>query len=703
MRRFNPLPLIGAAIFMLAFGPVQLLHAQGCTNVFTHNSLPSGVIPTGIDPGGSPTFTDQGIALSFGVYQGPNGPQYGTALAESASAEFGFTQVLALQEISAVYSLSQALPAGTNVQQVVVFFQDLNPGPEEIRVNDASPVFWNITDLMAAPNLPLAPGIEVAIDMEPGSTTVGKLILTGNVGSLKLGGMDLKLDDVCINPNEDPNGGGGGIPGCTYEVAINFDPNATIDNGSCQFVTCPDACETDLDQDGICDEEDPCVGIVDALGICGGSCPYDLDGDGECDDVDCCVGGYDECGVCNGPGAIFDCGCTAIPLGACDCEGNQLDALGICGGDCTADVDGDGICDLVDDCVGMLDVCGVCNGPGPIFDCGCFTIPPEDCDCEGNQLDAIGICGGNCIADTDMDGVCDNQEIPGCTNVLACNYNVQATDDDGSCQIPPPGYDCTGLCISDIDGDGICDEFEIPGCSDPIACNFFPESTDNSNCIYPSPGFDCMGNCLEDADDDGICDVLEVFGCTDQMACNFNPEATENVENCIYPPAGLNCDGSCTADSDGDGICDFYETVGCMDDAACNYNPAATESSADCIYPETGYDCTGSCFDYDDDGICNVDEVGGCTYPNAINFNEGATDEDGSCQFNVNQTSCPDLDGDGSVAVSDLLVLLGSFGSNVDCCQAARSGAWSELGAFATVMSTWRNRAQSRYSSSRID
>ena len=33
----------------------------------------------------------------------------------------------------------------------------------------------------------------------------------------------------------------------------------------------------------------------------------------------------------------------------------QLDALGVRGGDCTADADADGICDDVDDCVGSYD------------------------------------------------------------------------------------------------------------------------------------------------------------------------------------------------------------------------------------------------------------------------------------------------------------------------------------------------------------
>ena len=81
--------------------------------------------------------------------------------------------------------------------------------------------------------------------------------------------------------------------------------------------------------------------------------------------------------------------CVYIPEGDCDCDGNQLDVLGVCGGDCVADADADGICDDVDDCVGELDECGICNGPGAIYECGCADIPEGDCDCDGNQLDAL--------------------------------------------------------------------------------------------------------------------------------------------------------------------------------------------------------------------------------------------------------------------------------------------------------------------------
>ena len=75
--------------------------------------------------------------------------------------------------------------------------------------------------------------------------------------------------------------------------------------------------DVDVDYDGIWDSEDDCTdseacnfsadptepcAYTDVLGICGGGCEGDGDGDGICDDVDTCVGELDECGVCNGPG-----------------------------------------------------------------------------------------------------------------------------------------------------------------------------------------------------------------------------------------------------------------------------------------------------------------------------------------------------------------------------------------------------------------
>ena len=41
------------------------------------------------------------------------------------------------------------------------------------------------------------------------------------------------------------------------------------------------------------------------------------------------------------------------------------------------------------------DECGVCDGPGPIYDCGCYDIPLNECDCSSNVLDDCGVCGGD--------------------------------------------------------------------------------------------------------------------------------------------------------------------------------------------------------------------------------------------------------------------------------------------------------------------
>ena len=65
-----------------------------------------------------------------------------------------------------------------------------------------------------------------------------------------------------------------------------------------------------------------------------------------------------------------------------------------------------------------------------------------------------------------------------------------------------------------------------------------------------------------------------------------------------------------------------------------------------------------------DDGSC---EFAGCTDPEAGNFNPLATVDDGSCgeACNTNSDSIceTDIDNDGLISVSDLLLLLGDFGS----------------------------------------
>ncbi|MED5318579.1 MAG: T9SS type A sorting domain-containing protein, partial [Bacteroidota bacterium] len=258
-------------------------------------------------------------------------------------------------------------------------------------------------------------------------------------------------------------------------------------------------------------------------------------------------------------------------------------------------------CFDLDPCVGEYDECGVCAGPGAIYECGCSGPEEGFCDCDGNMLDALGVCGGSCEADVDMDGVCDADEIPGCDEVEACNYDEAATDNDGSCVYAEQYYDCNGTCLMDTDGDGVCDELEIAGCLDEMACNYDPTATDDSGmCTYPEEFLDCNGDCMNDVNDNDICDELETFGCVDELACNYNAEAAFDDGSCEYAEEYYDCEGECLNDTDGDGVCDELEIVGCMQLEACNWNEDATEPDDSCEFPGD------ACDDGDDTTINDV-------------------------------------------------------------------------------------------------
>lgn len=191
-------------------------------------------------------------------------------------------------------------------------------------------------------------------------------------------------------------------------------------------------------------------------------------------------------------------------------------------------------------------------------------------------------------------GVYGGDDLAGCTVDVACNYNPEATVDDGSCDFES--------CLSF-------------GCTDEGACNFDIDAQfDDGSCTYANFPLDCQGACVNDADADGICDEFELPGCTDSNACNFNPDATDDAGNCVTPDEPyLDCDGACLNDSDGDGLCDELEQAGCTDTGACNFDGTATDDDGSCEYTS----CAGS----------------GCTDSQACNYEENAAEDDGSCDF----------------------------------------------------------------------
>jgi len=143
---------------------------------------------------------------------------------------------------------------------------------------------------------------------------------------------------------------------------------------------------------------DNVIGVNDLLALLGVFEEVDSDADGIFDSQDDCVGVYDACGVCNGTGV---------------------------------DADADGICDDVDPCVGATDECGVCNGPGPsvlvideiVYVTDSLFVPP------------LGTWYVFSYAvDTLYTYVCPVQ---GCTDTQASNFNPLAVVHDGSCSYGP--------------------------------------------------------------------------------------------------------------------------------------------------------------------------------------------------------------------------------------------------------------------------
>jgi hypothetical protein len=112
----------------------------------------------------------------------------------------------------------------------------------------------------------------------------------------------------------------------------------------------------------------------------------------------------------------------------------------------------------------------------------------------------------------------------GCMDATACNYNPDATDAD-DCDYAAAGYGCDGNCLADTDNDGVCDLFEVEGCQDAAACNYNASATDAGDCTYAVEGYDCAGNCLADVDGWCLRSVRSggLSGCLSmQLRCSSN-------------------------------------------------------------------------------------------------------------------------------------------------------------------------------------
>ena len=304
-----------------------------------------------------------------------------------------------------------------------------------------------------------------------------------------------------------------------------------------------------------------------------------------------------------------------------------------------------------------------------------------------------GSCFGTCV---EMTTSC---QYFGCTDSAACNYDPNAVEDDGTCAYT-------------IDGCGVCggDDSTCSGCTDSVACNYDSEATiDDGSCFYAPAGstcdceytasftvnlaagqtadqtleaagfvtgFDVVLDFIDTPVDnswanemmvgltapDGTC--LQYGGYNMTLGCpsaglwpgGWNTSAagtytatavfaepisgvgewTITIMNSWASSVGASYDTDITFN----GLCEGLPAVpGCMDPNACNFDPDATV----------------------DDGSCDLTSCYGCTDSAACNYSADATNDDGSCEYA--SCACPgDLDGDGQVAVTDVLLFLSDFG-----------------------------------------
>lgn len=358
-----------------------------------------------------------------------------------------------------------------------------------------------------------------------------------------------EYNDVCGNC------GGSAYAGCTDVTACNYDPDAGCDDGSClsndacgncggsAYAGCTDAEACNFDAGAGCDDGS-CL-FSDVCGNCGGSAYAG------CTDPEAC--NYDAGAGCD------DGSCVAVPQ-YYDCYGN-----------CTVDVDGDGICDDVDDCVGDYDQCGVCNGDGTLC-VGCtdpssctyaslsegvwetnfglnndpevktLTVTGLDGDYtfNGSLLDfSIAQLGGNAI-ELSMSFV--GIMVVGSDTVHAL-VSAPILLPNGLTELPESAdfvvsagaaqWTLTATLAGDM---GM-------GLSGGVS-SFSLAAIEDGSCLYLDALNECGGECLTDADGDGVCDDEDpcvglydacgvcngdgslCSGCTDVEACNYDAVST---------------------------------------------------------------------------------------------------------------------------------------------------------------------------------
>ncbi len=448
------------------------------------------------------------------------------------------------------------------------------------------------------------------------------------------------------------------LQGCTDPEALNYNPNATIDDGSCQYPEPP--APNDL--------------CANALPLSEGTLLIDNTNATQNEGI------WGECwGFGQGEGeqsSLWYTFTTPDLPASIHIESSY-----------------DGSNTLTDTQFGIFQECGgdmiYCDGNAgeglmSAFDFSCGELAENTTYIL--MIDGWNGDNGTCFLTYSVDMTCADPNV-GCTDPLAINYNPNASIDDGSCEYAA----CTNVHLEiealpnsvnsytisnsfsavlegtyDNAGSGV-DVCLPDGCyflmlyTDSIGSTEFSVSTEDATLADGT--FTANAYSAQFSVGTG-CDTTQVmYGCTDPEALNYEPVATVDDGSCVYDyactPVLIQFDGSSLASGsyvfasqdtviqEGDYSGSDYGIQACLFDGCyiLYYNNSSEDSLSQVFYTifadnqiiESGTFGSSNPSGYTQFSIgggCDSTEViYGCTDPEALNYNPNANVDDGSCQF----------------------------------------------------------------------